>query len=435
MEEIWTDFAPETANIWKLLLDGEGGLTIRREERDYVIESRWELAVEYDLILLGASGLPEECQGWSLWLGQLSREGEGYVLPITAENLENEEYREVTLRFSGAEGRAWAVRSDVEPLHLDPWQQLGAVAGGIVWKDRNFPGLVNDRERALMPLLGELCILNHWDLAEKGEFDELKGCIPPELHPWLERLGRDDKYVNRFRHIMTKGKYEDLWWSLWQTVAATQEGYPVPNQGPHDRADEITAYLHGRGYEGQWPEYRKRGMIRKNRWVPTGKGRHPVRKGAEAVFYIRFGTCGSQLTIHCATELLNGQEAIGFDFCRYTLGGRRFMNTVYSWGPLEERLEIALRKAELLPLTKQQRKTDGVISPLKIFFWIFLLVGGFAAVCFTAGMALLTMVLSLLFAGPSGLAGVFTGLPWLQLFTGTWLLTGGILGAVVFVTV
>lgn len=436
MENMIKDFSPETASIFRQVLDADGGLlAIRHRGGNYVIESRWETAAQYDLTLLEAFGLPENCDGWSLWPGELRRTGEGYALPVSAEDPERGDDLEATLTFTGAEGRAWAVRPDAQMMHLDPWTQLGVMTSGIVWKGRSFPELLNAREREWMPLLLELCILNHWNVAGASDFPELKKRFPPELHARLDRLPTDDcdrfsRNVYQFLGILNRQKYGDLWWSLWQMVAWTQEEYPEPHTGESAPEPEITAYLRQQGYQGQWPNYHKRGTLQNNRWVRTNRRRYPVKKGSEAVFYIRFCPEEADFSIHCATELTDGADPRGFDFCRYACGGRRFVDTVHSRGPLEERLAIAVKKAELLPLTREERKTDGVISPLAVFFWTFLLAGGIGAVFFTIGMALLTLALALLFVGPGGISLVFTAGVWLQVFAGSWLLSGGVVGAI-----
>lgn len=69
---------------------------------------------------------------------------------------------------------------------------------------------------------------------------------------------------------------------------------------------------------------------------------------------------------------------------------------------LEQRVQIAIKRAKLQKLTKEERKAvDGFdISYWKLFFFIFILMGGAFAVLFTIGFMMLEIATCLLFAQP-----------------------------------
>lgn len=441
MEDTLKDLQPAAAKVMKLALECEDGeLFIRRREGGYVLENRFESAFEYDLTLLDGAGLPEECDGWSVWPGELRREGAGYILTATAENYSGEGWQEVTLTFSGAEARVRAVRADLEQWHARPWMQLSSAAYGIARKADCFPELLSDEERALLPLLRELGKLNFWGAQDEPGFPELKKRFPPELVKCLGKLEksrrweRNMKLSGRLQGILNRSNYEPLWITLWDELAQTQSRYPAQEQSCAEWEPSVTAWLHARGYEGAWPDYVRRGTIQKTRLVRSHGRRYLVRKGRDAVFYIRcqgsaFGS-DTYLTMLCATELPEGASPKGFDSCRFDRGGRSFLSAIQPQGELEDRLALAVKKAELLPLTKQERKNEGQISPLPVFLWTFLLVGGFSAAVFTLGTGLLCLGITLLLQGPGGIAGMLTELPWMQLFAGSWVLAGGTVGAI-----
>ncbi len=91
-------------------------------------------------------------------------------------------------------------------------------------------------------------------------------------------------------------------------------------------------------------------------------------------------------------------------------------------------MNIVVKRAELRPLSRTERKLDGEVSSFKAFLWVFLLFGGFFAICMTLGLFLLSLLIAAMFQGSEGLFSFLADLPWLQTFFGSWVLSGVTLG-------
>ncbi len=444
MEDILREFSEQTAAVMELLLKSEmDEQTIRRVEDGYLIECRCEIAFEYDVLLRGGAGMPEEDRRWSFGPGKLRREGDGYALTATLELVVEERWEDVTLIFDRAETRVRAIRANQDLLYHDPWMHLSSTAFGIVRKAQCFPRLLNDRERELLPLLRELAALKHWGDNEKYTFPILKKRFPPELVPMLEALERAEKWEklsrcsDRLDKALRLGKYVPLWEEIRLEILSSQINCPDRDMVNTQFAEEITATLRDHGYEGSYPDYRKRGSVAKTRWIPSRGRYHLVRRGTPICSYIRFhcdqGGEGTYFAIACGAELLKDDEPTSLERCRFDGDGKHFLDHVNHYSEsgddgLVKLVELAVKKAELLPLTRAEKKLDGQISFFTMFTWIFLLGGGFFAVCMTLGLAALSLVLGIIADGFSGLGEFMASLPWLQTFAGSWGLSGGTLG-------
>ena len=445
MEEILKDFPQQTAAVMKLLLDSEmEEHTIRRTEDGMRLECRCDMAMEYDVDLLGASGLPEDADGWYFGPAVLSRDGAGYVLTGTIEDERREEWIDVTLRFEGVEARVWAIRADLDLMYDDPWMNLSSAAFSIVRKEDCVPWLVNDRERELLPLLRELAALKFMGDHGSYAFPILKTRLPDEIVPMLEKLEQAAELEelrrcsDRLSRTLRKVKYAPYWEDLHREIGVSQLGYP-----DHDRKDseivrKITDYLHDRGYLGSYPDFRKRGTVAKTRWLAADGRYFLVRKGQPLNSYIRCRASRFEGEDHVSffsgAELPTPGGPIGVDFCRFRSDGKRFRSQVFlgfgtDCGNLSEKLSVVVKNAELLPMNRAERKLNGKVSFFAVFFWTFLLAGGFYAVLFTPAYALVSYFIGMLFDGFGGLGEYLREFPWLQMFAGCWLLAGGVFGA------
>lgn len=444
MKEILKDFPPQTASVMGVLLECQWmELTIRRQETGYLIENRSAIAYEFDVLLVGASGLPEGEKKWPFEPGHLTKTERGYALTGMLDDAGLSDILDVTLTFECLEASVWAVRADLDMMYQDPWMYLSSMAYGIMQKGACFPELLNQQERALMPLVRELAVLKHWRGEEKPSFPLLKERFPRELIPMLEALENAVawKEVRRCSDRLEKNlrlsKYVPLWEEFWYEIAPTQIHYPFQTVEDSEILDKITKYLRRHGYEGSYPNYQKRGLAEKSRLISSHGRFFRLRKGTHICSHIGCrvsfvdGDCCVSFAI--GTEILTDEDPKGLNFCRFDGNGWQFRNmTNFCFGSdgaqFEERMNLVVKRAELRPLNRAERKLDGEVSSFRVFLWVILLFGGFFAVCMTAGLFLLSLLLAALLQGDTGLVSFLADLPWLQTFFGSWILSGGTLG-------
>lgn len=445
MEDILRDFPEQTAAVLKLLLSSEmDEHTIRWAGDGMRLECRCDMAFEYDVILRGASGLPEGEGKWYFGTAVLSRDGAGYALTGTIENVRREEWIDVTLHFESAEAEVWAIRADLDLMHEDPWMNLSSVAFSIVRKEDCFPRLVNDRERELLPLLRELAALKLMGDHGSYAFPILKERLPAEIVPMLEKLEQTVEWEklsrcsDRLSKTLRKLKYAPYWEDFHREIQASQLDYPDHDTENSEIVNRITDYLLERGYEGSYPDFKKRGTVANSRWISADGRYFRVRKGQPLVSYVRFRASRFEGEDHASffsgAELPGSEEPRGVDFCRFCSDGTRFRSQVFfGFGPdcdsFSEKLSVVVKNAELLPLNGAERKLNGKVSFFAVFFWTFLLAGGFYAIVFTPAFALVSYLIGRIFDGFGDFGAYLREFPWLQMFAGSWLLAGGVFGA------
>lgn len=147
----------------------------------------------------------------------------------------------------------------------------------------------------------------------------------------------------------------------------------------------------------------------------------------------------------CGTELLRKNETAGDIYsCLFNAKGRRLFQTVSyesehinldgenETDDLEQKVQIAVKKAELTKLTKEERKAMGDfgISYWKLYLSVFVVMGGLFSVFMTIGFMLIAVAACLIFAQPQTIPSMFTEVPWWKLFLLTWVLFGGAMGIV-----
>lgn len=437
MDDVLKDFSKEYHPLLKELFhDSEWGLELRRSGDHAVIRNREEISFAYELILKNVEGLPEQADGADILLGELSRDGDSYALSADLDRDEAEELEHMQLHFSDLEIRAWPVRANIRMMSRNPWEALGQLCYGIVRKEEVFPNLVNFAERALLPLMAEVSAICWWNPFQIARFDELRRILPRELHRYLEQMERTDNQWKRYwRHRdrlvnrLNRSQYEHIWLELWEKIAETQMGYPAREEANTELEEQITAALHRMGYEGAFPDFSRKGCIRKTRLL----GRYLIRRGTNAAFHIRVSgsPCGDGVSLYClcGTELLqDGKEPVGIERCAFRDGGRRFLVSMNAWNIAREelpaRLRMAAKRAELEPLNRQDQKIEGGISNFKAILLMFLLFGGLFSVLYTLGMVLVSGVTAAIAGGMDALWEMVRAYPWLQMLGGTWLLSG-----------
>lgn len=427
--------------LGQLLKCEYGEMTIRREGQDYVVESPAHWSFWYRARLVEASGMPVEKEIGFFDPYELKEDVDAYILTGHISDLDYENEEDVQLRFSDAEMTLGNLRLEPIDRYGRPWQCLADCGRELLHKAQMAGELLNDRERAILPMLRELgMVTGHGSDEEVIGFDHLRARFTPELHPYLDRMERSiknwkkyRKYADQLLNRLNRVEYLPLWKKIRDEIADTQTDYPVSSHVYPEVVRRIEEGFHSRGYSGSYPEFVRTGTIERSREMRSHDTCKWVRKGTPAVFRIRVVELNmGQLQFLCGTELLpDGEQSLGFDSCGFDAGGRRFLRDV-TWtegDDLDRKLHLAAKKAELRKLTRQEKDFGELVWPL--FFVALLGFGGFAAVCMTVGMALVAGLVSLLFGGADALWSVLTVLPYGKVFWFTLATVGGTLGALV----
>ena len=95
-------------------------------------------------------------------------------------------------------------------------------------------------------------------------------------------------------------------------------------------------------------------------------------------------------------------------------------------------VDIAVKKAELIKLSKEeQKKIAGVkISRLKLFFFIFAAAGGLFSTLSTICFMLFTAAVCVILGQPQNIPSSFAEIPWLAMGLASWGLFGGAMGII-----
>lgn len=418
-----------------------GEMTICRAGQDYIVESPAHRSFWYRARLIDASGMPVEKEIGFFDPYELKEDGDLHILTGQISDLDDENGEDVELRFSDEETTFGNLRLEPVDRYGRPWQCLADCGRELLHKAEMAGELLNDRERAILPMLRELGMVTGYGSDEEiSGFDHLRARFTPELHPYLDQMEHSannwkkyrksaDKLLNRLNRI----EYLPLWKMIRDEIADTQTDYPASTQVSSEVVRKIEEGLHSRGYCGCYPEFVKTGTIERSREMRSHDTCKWVRKGSSGVFHIRVVELNmGQLQFLCGTELLpDGEQSLGFDSCGFDAKGRRFLRDV-TWNEgddLDRRLHLAAKKAELRKLTRKEKDFGELLWPL--FLVALLGFGGFAAVCMTIGLALVAGLVTLLFGGADAMWNVLTILPYGKVFWFTLAIVGGTLGALV----
>ncbi len=414
-------------------------------------------------LILTDAFLPElsENEFLSFENGSLIKDGEQYKLVGERMNYEDDTAQPFVLRFSAARVEVSlfsAVCFDFD----SPWLNLQAMAAAIVDKYSFLSEkYLNDAEKELLPLLVELARLSYFskipDKYRETGFAELKKYAEKyrynEILPILTKLENygliEKKRIMIAAHLTTKldnFKYQPLWRELFELIASSQSKYPILREQDENTAsisrEKIQKLMEARGYIGEYPDFVKNGRIRGIRLAESHQMSYFVCGEKRAVHYIHIDEKYEGGTLNfcfmCGVELLrkNEQESDIYS-CMFNSNGRRFFKRVScdvsdGQDDLETKVRIAIKRAELEKLSKEEKKAAGGqgISLIWLFIFCFLFMGGLFAVFMTLGMMLVSVAVALMFGEAMQIPQLFVDIPWWQLFVFAWVAFGGIMGIV-----
>ena len=408
------------------------------------------------LTLCNASGLPEgDYESLCFVDGALLRDGEDYILTgETLPELEGEQEL-FAIRFSDAKAVSRVYRAGLSAAYGRAWDVLWGAAEQILYR-ADAEGPLNEKERALLPLLREIYQLKPWAFGKlTGRFPLLKERAARFGYRGLVRsiekleagfFGKWEQLrFNQLTLTINRLEYEPLWRELFEQITASQAEYPSyveakcqPELLKRVR-DTVEQLLHSYGYSGTYPDFYKREPLRGiHHTVLTPYFQDYIvglHKNTAYRIHCQESYCGGlRLVLLSGTELLRRGEEMGDIYsCMFHANGRRLLRKT-EWSTetddaatlskLERQLRIAVKRAELKKLDKdeQEKSVSGPLKPPKKALWTLLWLSGLWMVMwFVLFMPLASLAFALMTGDIRNFTEIISDPFWLPFFLGTWL--------------
>ena len=421
------------------------------------------------LTLMNVSGVPENDYDQIYFEnGSLVKVDGVYKLTGEAENYDDETVEPIVLCFTDAKVDVTLYNATAQSFNDDPWCHLQRVAGNIVDKHSLSEKYLNDKEKEIFPLCAEISRLSYWAFMQKGTqiyFPKLKSYISKhgfdELLPLVEKMENSledktrDKAKKKLINKLNMKKYEPLWRDIYGLIADSQEEYPqkasvcCSAEQLNDERAKIQALMESHGYSGKYPDFVKCGSVRNFTLAQSYDISYFVTGGKNAVYHIH---CNEEefcdhlrIEFLCGVELIRKNEEAGDIYsCLFNSKGRSFYQSVYyecgytdddgeiKSDNLESRVQIAVKRAELKKLTKDERREIEVeLLPIwKLFLLFFILMGGLFAIIMTPTFMLIEVLACVIVGQAHKILELFLDTPWWLIFSFCWIGFSGAMGLI-----
>lgn len=391
--------------------------------------------------------------------GTLAKNNDEYIIVGEAVNDEEDTYEPFIARFTSARVEYKVFNQCEKTLYISPWVFLIDTASNIISKSEAAVDLFNQKEKALLPLLAELCGLTNYHAVNyevKKEFPQLKLYSEKlgyrELLPLIENVekerqsGKEKNSAAKLIARLNKSEYEPLWKELYTLICESQAEYPEEASNESEKLiaarHEIQRVMEEMGYEGTYPDFFKKGEIRGIHLAETYFLSYFVCNEKNVAFHVH---CSEHsfvddvlIQFRSGTKLLKKGEETGDIFsCAFDAKGRRYFSVTDCFIEEDEpqivsqKAVIATKKAELKKLTKSERKLNsGNASLLGIFMFVFIIMGGLFGIFMTLGFMAIELIAALATGALSEFPSLFMETPWWIICLGCWVLFGATMGVI-----
>ncbi len=466
------DFPENIKNaLWQIVQDGFFVSETTILDHDIYINCGETSSCRITLILKNISDIPEETIDYISFdgIGTFIKDEEGYRLVGVTYNHDKEIEQSLVIRFSDAEIKEEIFNATSSIFSTDPWDYLVETVSDIIEKEKHIGNhCFNEKEKELLPLFEELKAF-HWMYSDTQtmlcEFSVLKSYIKgfnynsllkdfEKFEKILSNCNKRIQMSERIKAKLNQAKYEPLWRKIYNKVLESQAEYSIKSDVCCDKKDltelrnKIQHLMELNGYSGTYPHFIKHGSIDKIRLAQSYKMSYFVgnEKNVEYHIYCNEEYYSEQFTIRllCGTAMLRKNTNIYDVFsCFFNADGKRFINeityeTCFNEYALSHNLEnivrIAVKKAELTKLTKEERKiydNQKIVSiPMILFGALFM--GLLFGILMTLGMILVCAIITLFFEGPQETIPMIMEMPWLCVFIFCFVGFGGAMSIVNF---
>jgi len=377
---------------------------------------------------------------------QIIKDENYFKLVCTAEDPERDASAVIEIFFDNVTVETDIYRADRSEFYDNPWETLSMIANDILGKSHLGPSYMNEKEKALVPLLTELRSLSLWtahDGEQTGGFAILKQYLEkyglttviPLLHNVaVHPVGKIKSYMamSKLSGKLNESACEPLWRELYGLISDSQEEYEdkILNLGS-EKLNKIRTVteekLHALGYSGKYPTFRKRGIMRGFKLERSYDQSYFIgaEKNVEYIIHCIEVVNDGRLYIQflSGTALLKKGETIDDIYsCCFNKKGRRLFKKIYFDGEDVESAEkfiiTAAKRAECLKLTKEEKALVGSGSvSWRSFALLFLFAGGLFAGLMTAVIFLVCCIVTAVITGPGSIHEMITEMPWWIIFS------------------
>lgn len=388
-----------------------------------------------------------------------------YQLIGEASNYERDEPEPCVIRFRDANVSVTLSNALSTAFSSDPWNYLLCVAEDILSKYDLCGEFLNEKEKALLPLMADLCKLNYFHVIPKEfasprltAFSKLVADGYAELLPHIKKIEESrrrkkrDSLTQKLIYKLCEVRYEPLWRSIYESIKESQADYPslsdvhcTDKNITHAR-EHLQQYMESQGFTGIYPEFVKSGSQKKLKVVESYGATYFVANENRAVYHVLFTESWIEDKIHISfisgTEFLKNNGSAGDIYsCLFNAKGRRLYDIpdVFFRGvtrlddasQLEKVADIAIKRAELIPLTKEERRVYGNdITLLGLILFIFIGMGLLFSSLMTLSMIAVAAIVTIIAEGIHSVTSMILCIPWWKLFLITWWLFGSAMSAV-----
>jgi len=375
-------------------------------------------------------------------------------------NFVDDESFPFSVSFSDAEVKVELTKNTPAVFPENPVTALQSTASNLLDKYALSKDFLNEKETALLSLAAELAETSYFavipeelevksftllsSLAEKHGKKKLVRILQRLAEVYSKGKG-SARLRDKFCKVMNTSECEPLWREMFVIFADSQEEYPSLSElyysteelGPI--RERITELLYAQGYTGSYPDFEKRGELRAFRVTASYGNVYFVGREKNVRFFIH---CTEEhfnghlmISLGCGTHILRRNEKEGDIYsCRFDGNGKRYFDSVsyekdyiaedgtVSSDDLDLRVGIAVKKAEMRKLTREEKKELQSLSiPRSSFFYLFILIflfmGGLFGILMCAGVAFLSIIAALAVGQVGEIGCLLTSIPWWQVFT------------------
>ncbi len=424
-------------------------------------------AFKWELVLHGASGAPD-CEIY--WASERNiayyEECGEFSLFGKFEDVINESEVEFDFRFKGAEARIEVYNScDSLTYYQDPWDYLATISYGIAEKAKLPFGDLNEKEKALLPVIREVYALSSlWDVKNDDwvKFSSLISLAEKygqkrvvKLLKRLEETPKDSrKYMSlvmKVTSILNTSACEPMWREIFTPIRESQKEYPIkslsecPSELLYETRRKITERLHKAGYSGEYPDFYKVAPMKGIHLESSYNMTYFVGMQKKVTYRIRcteYFDHGDALNVQflCATDLSKNQSENDVYSCMFnSKGDKLYKNMNYRQvlneteddksDDLDLAMAIVIKKTECLRLTKEEKQAYyGLQMPSWPRFLFWLIVGGFFAIVMIIVMLLFCVLVTVVLGFYKDIPEMLVSMPWGWLFLLAWIGIGGLMG-------
>lgn len=217
----------------------------------------------------------------------LEKTDKGYILNLVCENIDDytnenttEKTENIKICFTEATVEIKPYRLNLTYFYTTPWESLTVLATEIIGKQSLGEQYLNEKEKALLPLLHDIDAMWYYDSITDSNIsfsNIIKLLKKHNLEFVIKALKKVQKNDSVFKIMNVQNKLnfiktEPLWREIYEMILESQKEYPDYYElssnykklsiCPADIHKRIEFKMHSLGYEGSFPDFYKSGKLK-----------------------------------------------------------------------------------------------------------------------------------------------------------------------------